>query len=95
MRFLESENFSKEEINQFCNSTSDAMVEALNQNSKLVKSNIEYLIELGVKNIHDIFSEYYEMFLMDHSNFINIFNKYDREDLIEKLEKNIAIVEYL
>ena len=52
-------------------------------------------MDLGVKNIHDIFFHYYELFLMDYSNFTSIFNKYDREDLIEKLAKNIAIIEYL
>jgi len=35
------------------------------------------------------------MFLMDHSNFVEIFSKYEPEDLIEKLKKNIKIVEYL
>ena len=43
----------------------------------------------------EIFTNYYELFLLDHSNFVNIFNKYDREDLIEKLAKNVAIIEYL
>ena len=35
------------------------------------------------------------MFLMDNSNFIEVFAKYDRDDLIEKLEKNMAIIEFL
>ena len=32
---------------------------------------------------------------MDNSAFIEVFNKYDQDDLIDKLKKNIAIVEYL
>ena len=32
---------------------------------------------------------------MDNSNFIAIFSKYEKEDLIEKLKKNINIVEFL
>jgi hypothetical protein len=35
------------------------------------------------------------MFLLDEKSFDEIFNKYDKEDLIIKLEKNIAIMEYL
>ena len=42
---------------------------------------------VNYKNLHN--------FLLDYSNFTGIFNKYDREDLIEKLDKNVAIVEYL
>ena len=32
---------------------------------------------------------------MDNSAFTEIFNKYDQTDLVDKLQKNIAIVEYL
>ena len=95
MRFLESLGFSKEEIAKFKDSVADVMLETLDGNKKLVKANLQYLIDLGVKNVHDIFFNYYELFLLDYSNFKGIFNKYYREDLIEKLEKNVAIVEYL
>ena len=95
MKYLEKFGFTKEEIQAFQNSVADVMLEALEKNKKLVKANIEYLQELGVKNIQDLFSQYYELFLIDHSNFEEIFNKYDREDLVEKLAKNVAIVEYL
>ncbi len=95
MRFLETVGFNKEEIKNFNNSVADVMLETLTKNKKLVKANIQYLIDLGVKNVHDIFFQYYELFLMDYSNFTEIFNKYDREDLIEKLAKNVAIIEYL
>ena len=30
-----------------------------------------------------------------NSSFTEIFNKYDQNDLIDKLRKNVAIVEYL
>jgi len=95
MKFLEKLGFQKEEVQKFEDSTADVMLETLNQNRKLVTSNLKFLIDLGVKNVTEIFSSYYEIFLMDHSNFVAIFNKYDKEDLIEKLAKNVAIIEYL
>ena len=95
MKFLENFGLKKEEIEEFENNTADVMLETLINNKKLVKSNLQYLKDLGVKNLYEIFSNYYELFLIDHSNFENIFNKYDREDLIEKLVKNVAIIEYL
>lgn len=95
MKFLEKYGFLKEQIENFENTTADVMLDTLSANKKLVGSNLTYLIELGVKNVVEIFTSYYEIFLMDHSNFIGIFNKYEKDDLIEKLAKNVAIVEYL
>lgn len=95
MKFLESYGITKEEVKEFENNTADVMLETIMTNKKLVKTNIQYLVDLGVKNLYEIFSNYYELFLIDHSNFESIFNKYDREDLIEKLVKNVAIIEYL
>lgn len=69
--------------------------EDLEMHKELVESNIDYLRELGVENYQDVFKAYYPMFLMDSSNFQDIFNKYDMKDLIDKISKNIAIIEHL
>jgi len=95
LRFLEIMGFAETEIIKLESGICSNMVQKLDENKNLVKANIDYLKEIGVKNIGDIFNEYYELFLMDHSNFVGIFNKYDPEDLIEKLVKNVAIIEYL
>ena len=95
MNYLNKLGFTREEIESLENEIAEVMVEALSENRKLVTANVEYLLDLGVTNIYEIFRAYYELFLIDHSNFMDIFNKYDREDLVEKLAKNVAIVEYL
>ncbi len=95
LRFLEMVNFESEEIERISNKIANRMIKVLEENKRLVLKNIEYLKGLGTKNYKDIFQEYYELFLLDYSNFTGIFNKYDLEDLVEKLEKNIAIIEYL
>lgn len=95
MKFLEKYNFSKEEIDYLVNNSPKKLVESIKEHKKLIGTNIEFLKELGVKNYKEIFLKFYDMFLMDNSNFIEVFNKYDREDLIEKLQNNISIVEYL
>lgn len=95
MKYLEKYGFNPEDIEKFEDNTADVMLDALHDNRKLVGSNLKYLEELGVKNVIDIFNGYYELFLLDHSNFTSIFNKYDQEDLVEKLAKNPAIIEYL
>ena len=50
---------------------------------------------MGVTNLIDIFIHYHDMFLMDNSNFVEIFNKYDQKDLVDKLAQNVQIMEYL
>ncbi len=95
MKFLEKYDFTKEEIADFLNNSPKSLIDAIKNNKKLVGMNIEFLKNLGVTNYQAIFLEYYDMFLMDHSNFEQIFSKYEPDDLIEKLKKNIKIVEYL
>ena len=85
MKFLEKYDFNKEEIASFLNNTPKKLIDAI----------IKYLKNLGVTTYRTIFLEYYSMFLMDHSNFVEIFSKYVPEDLIEKLNKNIHIIENL
>lgn len=70
-------------------------IEILEKEKKIVIANISYLIDLGINNYQDAFVKFYNMFLLDEKSFDEIFNKYDKEDLIIKLEKNIAIMEYL
>lgn len=67
----------------------------LENNSDLVKANINYLKELGIENYQEVFKTYYPIFLMDASNFKDIFSKYEISDLIDKINKNIAIIEHL
>lgn len=95
MKFLEKYDFNKEEIASFLNNSPKRLIDAIKDNKKLVAENIDYLKSLGITNYQKIFLEYYDMFLMDHSNFVEVFSKYEPQDLIAKLDKNIKIVEYL
>lgn len=95
MKYLENYDFSKEEIEYLEQNVPSRLKEKLVENYKLVEKNISYLKDLGVSNFKTIFSKYYDMFLMDYSNFTAIFQKYDTEDLIEKLNKNMEIIEFL
>ena len=78
-----------------CENIPALAVEKLNENEEVVTNNIKYLLELGVTNYVEAFVKFYNMFLIDNETFDEIFSKYDREDLVAKLEKNVAIMEYL
>lgn len=95
MKYLQKCDFTEEEIQNLEENVPSKLKEKLIENYKLVSKNITYLKNLGIHNFKEIFSKYYDMFLMDYSNFTAIFNKYDTEDLIEKLAKNMEIIEFL
>lgn len=95
MNFLEKYNFNKDIILELEETIPEKLKELIIKQKKLVIQNIIYLQDLGVDNICEIFIKFYDMFLMDNSNFIEVFSKYEKEDLLNKIKQNKNIVEYL
>ena len=95
MGFLKEIGFSKEEILQVENNTTEIILNDSLESKELVLHNIKFLKDYGIENYKEVYIKYNEMFLMDPSKFSNIFTKYEREDLIEKIKKNVSIVELL
>lgn len=95
MKFLEKFGFEKKDIENLKESSSSTIIKEIEAHKKLVSKNLEYLNKVGVTNLTEIFINYHDMFLMDNSNFVEIFNKYEPESLIEKLAKDVCIMEYL
>ena len=89
MKFLEKFGFKKEDIEALKENSTSSLIKELEAHKKLVSKNLEYLSNMGVTNLIEIFTHYHDMFLMDNSNFIEIFNKYDQQDLIEKIDRNV------
>lgn len=95
MKFLLEYGFNEEEIQTFCANIPPLLHEQLLNSYKLVSQNLDFLKSLGVTNYKEVFEKFYDMFLMDNSNFITIFNNYEREDLLDKINTNADIVEFL
>ena len=95
MDYLEKYNFTKDDISSFIKDVPASVIKLLEEQEKQVSNNIKYLRELGVTNYKDVFINFYELFLNDDTIFRGIFEKYDRDDLVDKIAKNINIVEYL
>lgn len=95
MMYLKDLGFEEETINLLNANLPKQALEQLEENKEVVTNNINNLRELGITNYVDAFVKFYNMFLIDIKTFDDIFSKYDREDLIAKLEKNVAIMEYL
>lgn len=93
--YLKELGFDEDIINLICKNIPSLAINQLKENKETVTANINNLKELGVTNYTDAFVKFYNMFLIETKTFDDIFSKYDREDLVAKLEKNVAIMEYL
>jgi len=95
MNFLEEYGFDKDDIKEFVEGTPKRIADTILKYLPLVKKNLEYIRGLGISTYKEIFINYPDMFLMDASNFSEMFSKYNTEELIEKLNSNFKMVEYL
>ena len=95
MGFLKELDFSKDEIVKAENNTTDLIINEILDSKEIVMHNLNFLKNYGVTNYKDVFIEFCSMFLMDPSKFANVFTKYEKEDLIDKIKNNVAIVEFL
>ena len=95
MNYLKDLGFDQNTINIINESLPKKALETLETKKEIVIKNVKYMKELGISNYQVAFGKFYNMFLMDNEEFDEIFSKYDKEDLVVKLEKNVAIMEYL
>ena len=94
MKYLSDLGISENTINKL-NFLPFLEKESFEKHSSLVTKNINYLKELGIDNLDLVFSNYYDLFLLDSSKFESIFNKYEASDLADKINKNVEIIEFL
>ena len=95
MKFLSDLGFDDNDIKQVEVETPELLLDEFKKASVLVTDNIKFLKELGIINYKDVVKNYADMFMMDSCNFQHIFLKYEKEDLIDKIAKNVRIVEHL
>jgi len=95
MEYLFDLGLSLEEINNLKSKCDAKDIEKLEFFPRLVKENYNCLKSYGVSNIKVCFINHVKMFFMNPDKFRNIFNKYDRADLVRCIEKNDAVLEKL
>jgi ACR3 family arsenite efflux pump ArsB len=95
MNYLKELEFTDEEINTMNNNLDNNIIESVMFFPVIIKTNYEYLKNIGIKNYKQIFMEHTHMFLLNPDRFKAIFEKYDPSDLIRCLEKNGAVIEKL
>lgn len=93
--YLKELGFDDQIIEEVLTTLPNEAIVTLKEEEEVVKTNIKYLKDLGINNYQEAFIKFYNMFFLEPQSFDDIFSKYDKEDLIAKLEKNIAIMEHL
>ena len=95
MEYLFDLGFSLEEINSLKSKSDISTIQKLEFFPRLVTTNYNHLNSYGIKNIKDCFLNHVNMFVINPDKFREIFNKYDRDDLIRCVEKNDQVLEKL
>lgn len=92
MNYLIEFGFTQEEVNGLVASISDETYSDLTFFKQMVSDNILYLKDFGVTNYSKVFVKYPEIFLRDNDSFKNVLSKFDKEDLIQKVLANVAVL---
>ncbi len=92
MEYLYNFGLDSTDIELIKQTASDEVYAELGLFQNIVMENIKYLRDFGINDYSRIVVKYPEIFLRDTESFKNVFSKFDREDLIEKVNKNIAVL---
>ncbi len=92
MEYLLSFGLTNEDLETIKTHVPDDVYSELTLFKNIVIKNIEYLRDFGVENFAQVVIKYPEIFLRDEGSFRNVFSKFDREDLINKCKKNVAVI---
>ena len=76
MKYLSDLGISENTISKLNNLLPSLERESLEKHSSLVTKNINYLKKVGIDNIDLVFSNYYDLFLLDNSVLIKLFFKF-------------------
>lgn len=91
LEYLYSIGLDANDVETLKSNTDDNTYSDLTLFEPLVSLNIKYMKDFGIKNYTDVLIKYPSIFLRDSESFQNIFSKFDKEDLIQKVAKNPAV----
>lgn len=95
MNFLEKYGFTPEDIEEFLDNTPQKIQDAIKEHEDLVETNLKFVKDLGTSVYKEIFINYPDIFLLDASVFEKTFSQYETAELIESLNNNFKVAEYL
>lgn len=90
LEYLKEFNLNDENINEIINSYDINIIKNLELMKKNVKDVINYLYEIGVENIMNIFAKRIDLFLLPLSLIKQNFTKLDNDMLVYILNNSIS-----
>ena len=92
MKYLYNFGLDSTDIDIIREAVSDELYSDLSFFEGLVIENIQFLKDFGIPNYSQVIVKYPEIFLRDTESFKNVFSKFDKEDLIQKVSRNAAVL---
>lgn len=92
MEYLYNFGLDSNDVEEIKKSVTDDIYSDLTLFENLVISNILFLKDFGITNYSQVIVKYSEIFLRDPESFKNVFSKFDKADLIQKVTKNVAVI---
>lgn len=90
LEYLKEFNFNEEEIENILKTNDLNVIKNLELMKKNVKEVINYLCDLGVENIYNIFEGRIDLFLLPISLIKQNFTKLDKEMLVNILNNSLS-----
>lgn len=90
LEYLKEFNFKEEEIDCILKSNDLNIIKNLELMKKNVKEVINYLCDIGVENIYNIFENRIDLFLLPLSLIKQNFTKLDKDMLVHLLNNSIS-----
>ena len=90
LEYLKEFNFKEEEIDSIIKSNDINIIKNLELMKKNVKEVINYLYEIGVENIYNVFECRIDLFLLPLSLIQQNFTKLDKEMLVHIINNSIG-----
>lgn len=91
LEYLYNYGIDANDLDEIKEKTSESEYSELSLFEGIVKENIEYMRDFGVTNYSQVIVKFPSIFLRDSESFKNVFSKFDKDDLIAKVEKNAAV----
>ena len=90
LEYLKEFNFNDEEINNILKANDLNIIKNLELMKKNVKEVINYLYEIGVENIYNIFKDRIDLFLLPVNLIKQNFTKLEKEMLVNILNNSVS-----
>lgn len=91
LKYLYDFGLDNSDIETIMDNVDDEVYSELALFEGIVSENVKFMKDFGVSNYAQVVIKYPEIFLRDAESFKNVFSKFDKDDLIQKVEKNPAV----